>query len=406
MRYLSLIISIAITINCSAQFKADNVKYKTVFPEELCKTLQENPGYVLLDVRSQGEFDDTLSSSPGLNIGHIKDALHINIQELSQRWKELLPYKDKPLFIYCSHSQRSRRASRMLADSGFTKLFNVNGGLTDFYIEGNVNNPCSSYKIVSNLKYKIISPAQLTEDTRKGKDYYILDVRSDSSFKGISTSAEARTFGRLDNASNIPFEKLMSMNAFVFPDKPILLVDEYGSESAKAAAMLDAKGVKNISILINGMEEWLDYVLENGVKQPIKWTQKISFNLITGKAFDKLMADKKDITLIDVRDTDEFNNQSKNYWQNIGNIQGAVNIPFGSLTNSDKLPKEKNRPIIVYGFNNGDAIYKAAEELLREGYSNVSVLRGGIWNLRWSSHNIKDKGQLNKWVVNVPEENL
>ena len=30
------------------------------FPEDLCKTLQANPGYVLLDVRSQGEFDDTL----------------------------------------------------------------------------------------------------------------------------------------------------------------------------------------------------------------------------------------------------------------------------------------------------------------------------------------------------------
>src|SRR5882757_4280057 len=99
-----------------AQFKADNVKYTNVFPEELCKTLQANPGYTLLDVRSQGEYDDTSSMAPGLNIGHIKDALHISIQELQSRWKELLPYKDKPLFIYCSHSQRSRRASRMLAD--------------------------------------------------------------------------------------------------------------------------------------------------------------------------------------------------------------------------------------------------------------------------------------------------
>ena len=101
-----------ITITTNAQFKADNVKYTTVFPEELCKTLMANQGYTLLDVRSQGEYDDT-STSGGLNIGHLKNSMHIDIRELPKRWKELLAYKDKPLFIYCSHSQRSRRASRL-----------------------------------------------------------------------------------------------------------------------------------------------------------------------------------------------------------------------------------------------------------------------------------------------------
>src|SRR3954447_14343320 len=88
----------------SQQFKADNVKYTTVYPEDLCKTLQKNPGYVLLDVRSDGEFYDSTSASPSLNIGHLKDALHIDIRQLSSRWKELAAYKDRPLFIYCSHS--------------------------------------------------------------------------------------------------------------------------------------------------------------------------------------------------------------------------------------------------------------------------------------------------------------
>src|SRR5438046_10101610 len=85
----------------NAQFKADNVKYTTVFPEELCKILMANQGYTVLDVRSQGEVDDT-STSESLNIGHIKNSLHIDIRQLPQRWKELLAYKDKPLLIYCS----------------------------------------------------------------------------------------------------------------------------------------------------------------------------------------------------------------------------------------------------------------------------------------------------------------
>jgi 3-mercaptopyruvate sulfurtransferase SseA len=58
----------------SAQFANDNVLYKTVHVSDLCKDLQKNPGYLLLDVRSPGEYHDT-SSSTALNIGHLKGAL-------------------------------------------------------------------------------------------------------------------------------------------------------------------------------------------------------------------------------------------------------------------------------------------------------------------------------------------
>jgi 3-mercaptopyruvate sulfurtransferase SseA len=41
-----------------------------------------------------------------------------------------------------------------------------------------------------------------------------------------------------------------------------------------------------------------------------------------------MIAGKKEFTLIDVRTKDEFNNASKNYWQNIGQIKGAVIFPL------------------------------------------------------------------------------
>jgi len=175
-----------IAIASNAQFKADNVKYTTVFPQELCKTLMANQGYTLLDVRSQGEYDDT-SSAGGLNIGHVKNSMHIDIRELPKRWRELLAYKDKPLFIYCSHSQRSRRASRLLADSGFTKLYNINGGLTEFYNQGIESNPCQGLEIVTTVPYKILSSKELNANVNQGKSYYIIDLRSYSIFNGIST---------------------------------------------------------------------------------------------------------------------------------------------------------------------------------------------------------------------------
>src|SRR5438045_6172843 len=148
MKRSIFILSLLTSLAMNAQFKADNVKYTTVFPEDLCKTLMASKGYLLLDVRSPGEYSDT-SSSNSLNIGHLKNAMNINITLLPQRWKEISSYKDQPVFIYCSHSQRSRRASRLLADSGFTHIYNINGGLTDFYNQGIQSNPCDGFSLAT-----------------------------------------------------------------------------------------------------------------------------------------------------------------------------------------------------------------------------------------------------------------
>jgi len=392
-----------IAATANAQFKADNVKYTTVFPEELCKTLMANQGYTLLDVRSQGEYDDT-STSGGLNIGRVKNSLHIDIRELPKRWKELLAYKDKPLFIYCSHSQRSRRASRLLADSGFTKLYNINGGLTDFYNQGIESNPCQGLEIVTSVPYKILSSKEFNGNVKQGKSYYIIDLRSDSIFRGISTE-KTKAEGHFNDAVSMPFEKLKANSAFNIPAKPILLVDEYGDESPEAAKLLFEKGYKDVSILFDGMDGWVDHVTNTTEKPSVKWTRNISYALLSAEEFNKIVAGKKEFTLIDVRTKDEFNNASKNYWQNIGQIRGAINIPFTDLKASNSLPSSKDAPVIIYGFNAQPEIFEAAKWLKDQGYKSVSILQGGIWSLRWTSHNIKGKADLNNLVVNVPPEN-
>ena len=392
-----------IAATASAQFKADNVKYKTVFPEELCKTLMANQDYTLLDVRSQGEYDDT-STAGGLNIGHVKNSLHIDIRELPKRWKELLAYKDKPLFIYCSHSQRSRRASRLLADSGFTKLYNVNGGLTDFYNQGIESNPCQGLEIVTTVPYKILSSKELNANVKQGKSYYIIDLRSDSIFRGTSTE-KTKAEGHFTDAVNVPFDQLKTGSPINIPSRPILLVDEYGDESPEAARLLIEKGFKDVSILFDGMDGWIDHTTNTTEKPAVKWTRNISYTLLAADDFNKMVAGKKELTLIDIRTKDEFNNASKNYWQNIGQIRGAMNIPFAELKTSSSLPQSKDAPIVVYGFNAQPEIFEAAKWLEDQGYKNVSILQGGIWSLRWTSHNIKGKADLNNLVTNVPPEN-
>lgn len=402
MKRLLPLLLICTCITASAQFKADNVKYTTVFPEDLCNALRSNPNYVLLDVRSQAEYDDTMSASPSLNVGHLKNSMHIDIRQLPQRWKELTAYKDRPLFVYCSHSQRSRRASRLLADSGFTKIYNINGGLTNFYDQGIQSNPCAGYEIVSAFPYTIVSPRQLATEK---KSYYIIDLRNDSLFNGLSLNEGPKSQGRFEDAVSYPFAKFSSASAFTFPSKPILLVDESGNESPQAAAILLQKGFKNVNVLFDGMQGWSDYYVNAAVKPSIKWKNYLDVGLISGDAFHQMVTSKKEFAVIDVRSKDEFSNKSKNYWQNIGNVQNAVNIPLADMPTSTTLPASKDRPVIVYGFNGDEDVFKAAYWLKAHGYTNVHILEGGIWNLRWTSHNIKGKQYLSGLVVNVPPEN-
>src|SRR6185369_15557412 len=116
---------------------------------------QKQPGYLLLDVRSEGEYEDT--SMMGMNIGRFKDAKNINVRELGQHIGELAAYKDKPVFVYCSHSQRSRRASKMLADSGFTNVININGGMTGILQLPTSGNECVFKQLTTKNNFAMLS---------------------------------------------------------------------------------------------------------------------------------------------------------------------------------------------------------------------------------------------------------
>src|SRR5215203_5563253 len=159
-RYLLTLILVYCCSSLQAQYKNDNTLYKTVYPQDFCKELEKNPGYVLLDVRSEGEFRDT-SSATGLNIGHLDGAINIDIKNLPQRWRQLNAFKNDPIFVYCSHSQRSRRASKLLADSGFTKVVNLNGGMTALYLLNPIQRACVEAMLQTANKYSLIAAPDL-----------------------------------------------------------------------------------------------------------------------------------------------------------------------------------------------------------------------------------------------------
>ncbi len=403
--FFFLIIVISKTTN--AQYKNDNVLYRLIYLQDLCKAMNENPGYLLLDVRSPGEYEDT-SGSLNYNIGRFKNAKNITIQELGGRLNEINNYKDQPVFVYCSHSQRSRRASKMLADSGFTKVFNINSGFSSTHLLPASSIECLLAKTEFNTGYKILSPPELYDKMNKaGKDLFLLDVRPDSIFNSMTGSEKLNVYGSIKGSTHIAVNDLETGLNKIPQNKEIIVIDTYGDESANAAKWLIKNGYKNISILFNGIDAVLSTSSADLPDKSVYLIQKSPYKIIPVADLSSFIKINPAYQMVDVRSKEEFANKATDAWRNIGQVKDAVNIPSAEIAARNiELSAFKNKPVILYSFTTGDEVYVAARKLTDAGFKDVSILAGGLFSLRWTAHNIKGKEGIDAIVVNVPEVNL
>lgn len=75
-------------------------------------------GAVLVDVRTPAEVEKGKASPAAINIP---------LQEIPQRLSEFP--KDKDVLIYCRSGKRSMAASKFLVENGYTRVFNIDGGI-------------------------------------------------------------------------------------------------------------------------------------------------------------------------------------------------------------------------------------------------------------------------------------
>ncbi|MES2847572.1 MAG: rhodanese-like domain-containing protein [Bacteroidota bacterium] len=400
---IALFFSFAIA---NAQFKNDNVLYKNIDPFQLCSALQTSPGYILLDVRSPGEYSDT--SSSGYNYGHFKNAININIRELDKRIHELDVYKDKPIFVYCSHSQRSRRVSKMLSDSGFTNINNVNGGITAFhYLSAIEKNDCLKKLYETNNTYNFISPAALCKKlTTEPTNIFLLDVRNDSLFKHISLDEKENAMGTITGSINIPLKDISSNISKIPLDKEIVLIDIYGHDAATAAVMLAGKGYKKLHVLMEGIDRWLAMDERNTPCMNTAYTASVSYNLLPVTTFSNWIKGGKEITIVDIRTDDELLNKHKDKYRNVGHIKKSLHIPATDIEKRwEELSKYKNSEIVLYGFGGGTETFSAAKTLSSKGFTKINVLIDGIFAMRWTAGNIDGYSWMKDLVEDTPEEN-
>jgi rhodanese-related sulfurtransferase len=123
MLYSAILVSIlivAIVSGClSSTTPAEKVKHVDVSVQQ-AKEMIDRGEVFILDVRTQEEYDE----------GHIMGSILIPVDELDRRLTELP--REKKILVYCSTGHRSLTASEKLENSGFTQLYNMKGGITEW----------------------------------------------------------------------------------------------------------------------------------------------------------------------------------------------------------------------------------------------------------------------------------
>lgn len=92
---------------------------RKVVPLELTRLMNHEDALVI-DVRSPDDYKE----------GHIINAINIPATEITVENKKLEKHRQKPIIFYCLHGSDSGKAIRIIAQSGFDKLYILKGGLT------------------------------------------------------------------------------------------------------------------------------------------------------------------------------------------------------------------------------------------------------------------------------------
>jgi len=99
------------------------MEYKKISADE-AKAMIDAGNVIVLDVRTQEEYD----------AGHIAEAIRLESADFETEAATVLPDKDATILVYCRSGNRSKTASKMLLELGYTNVYDF-GGINDWPYE-------------------------------------------------------------------------------------------------------------------------------------------------------------------------------------------------------------------------------------------------------------------------------
>ena len=126
MKKLVFLLLAVMMLTACGQDKENNqgAVYMNITAEEAKQIMDNEEGYIILDVRTQEEYDQ----------GHIPGAIVISYEEIEEKAEEVLTDKDQLILVYCRSGRRSKIAAEALVELGYTNIKEF-GGIIDWPYE-------------------------------------------------------------------------------------------------------------------------------------------------------------------------------------------------------------------------------------------------------------------------------
>ena len=124
-KLIFLLLAVMMLTACGQNTENDQgAIYVNITAEEAKQIMDSEEGYIILDVRTQEEYDE----------GHIPGAIVISHEEIAEKAEEVLTDKDQLILVYCRSGRRSKIAAEALVELGYTNIKEF-GGIIDWPYE-------------------------------------------------------------------------------------------------------------------------------------------------------------------------------------------------------------------------------------------------------------------------------
>ena len=118
-RILPALMVLLLLDGCTAQSEENT--YRQITAEEAAAMMEEESGYIILDVRTSQEYSEK----------HIAGAINVPNETIGSEEIPELPDKDQLVLVYCRSGNRSKQAAEKLVKLGYTNIVEF-GGINDW----------------------------------------------------------------------------------------------------------------------------------------------------------------------------------------------------------------------------------------------------------------------------------
>lgn len=230
-----------------------------------------------------------------------------------------------------------------------------------------------------NILYKTLYPVELKKFMIEHPNAVLIDVRSPGEFADTSRYSNLNQ-GKIKGAINIPIDSVDKKMSLLqsYMDLPIVLYCSYSQRSRRVGKKLSENGFKSIYNLNAGLT-WINQSSEKSFPGKNELlTHDLPYKLVSVKDAYTLYRKCKDLKIIDVRPSEQYNSNDSIKTNNIGRLTNSINIvEKDGKIDLKALIVPKSHPILIYD-TYGQKSGHIARYLTETGYQNVFNLAGGL----------------------------